>query len=335
MLILDAHVVTFYLLNLNKPINTKECNQIIDSLTITFIKAQHIKLLKALTVENFQDVENFFLLLNRGQMTFTQEGTAQKVVAGDILFIPGGQPATITYGSNHPVTPDSNLNTKPGQYFQTMQTPDWEAPFDHFSYVTFDARIFNTANFFAYFGIPAFVITGTTPLHATLKNILAENNTETVGSSRMVAVYTVQLVVELVRYIIASNLFAGKLAAHIHDFNNPRIVSIFDYIQKNLHGDLSNRALATVAHIAEDYVGQYFKLHTGTNPQNYIEYQRMEQAVKLLRTTKKSIHDIGKAVGFRDTAYFCRRFKMKFGVSAGKMRSWEATMRIGALSPLR
>lgn len=291
---------------------------------MTFIKAKHIKLLQALTIENFQDVENFLVLLNRGQITYTQGGEAHRVAAGDILFVPGGQPTTITYGSNHPVASDNSFNTRPWQYFQAMQTPTQAAQFDNFSYITFDARVLNTANFFTYLGIPAFVIKGNTPLQTTLKNILAESNTKTVGSSRMIKAYTAQLATELVRHIIANNLFTEKLATHIHDFDNPRIVSILDYIQKNLHGNLSNRMLATVAHVAEDYAGQYFKLHTGKNLQNYIEYQRMEQAVKLLRTTQKSIRDIGKAVGFRDTAYFCRRFKTRFGISARKMRSREA-----------
>jgi len=49
----------------------------------------------------------------------------------------------------------------------------------------------------------------------------------------------------------------------------------------------------------------------------------MEIAVNLLRTTKKSIRDIGNEIGYKDTAYFCRRFKMMFGIPAGKMRKRE------------
>jgi AraC family transcriptional regulator of arabinose operon len=54
----------------------------------------------------------------------------------------------------------------------------------------------------------------------------------------------------------------------------------------------------------------------------------MERAVSLLRTTKKSIRDIGREVGYKDTAYFCRRFKMMFGIPAGKMRRRETAMNI-------
>ena len=46
----------------------------------------------------------------------------------------------------------------------------------------------------------------------------------------------------------------------------------------------------------------------------------MEKAVDLLRTSNKSIRVIEREVGYKDTAYFCRRFKMMFGIPAGKMR---------------
>ncbi|MEL6152782.1 MAG: AraC family transcriptional regulator, partial [Bacteroidota bacterium] len=149
---------------------------------------------------------------------------------------------------------------------------------------------------------------------------------EGIGSERIVRANIEQLVIEIVRYVLKNHLFVEKLATNSNYFKDARLINIFNYIKSNLNGDLSNKMLAAVAHVSEDYVGQYFKMLTGVNPQDYIEYQRMEHAVKLLRTTKKSIRDIGKAVGFKDTAYFCRRFKMMFGIPAGKMRKRETLM---------
>ena len=83
--------------------------------------------------------------------------------------------------------------------------------------------------------------------------------------------------------------FVEKLATNITYFKDPRLIDIFAYIRENLQGDLSNKVLSSVANVSEDYVGQYFKMLTGINPQDYIEYQRMEKAVHLLRTTKLSI----------------------------------------------
>jgi AraC-like DNA-binding protein len=136
------------------------------------------------------------------------------------------------------------------------------------------------------------------------------------------------LVVEIIRHILASHQFIEKLATNNTYFRDPRLIDIFTYIKNNLNGDLSNRVLAQVANVSEDYVGQYFKMLTGINPQDYIEYQRMEMAVNLLRTSKKSIRAIGNEVGYKDTAYFCRRFKMMFGIPAGKMRRRESLMNL-------
>ena len=40
----------------------------------------------------------------------------------------------------------------------------------------------------------------------------------------------------------------------------------------------------------------------------------MEKAIKILREKTDAIKVISNDVGFKDTAYFCRRFKMMFGV---------------------
>ncbi len=121
-------------------------------------------------------------------------------------------------------------------------------------------------------------------------------------------------------------MFVEQLATNNNYFKDERLLDIFGYIKDNLNGDLSNKTLSAIASVSEDYVGQYFKMLTGINPQDYIEYQRMEAAVNLLRTTNMSIRKIGHEVGYKDTAYFCRRFKMMFGIPAGKMRKRESMM---------
>jgi len=152
--------------------------------------------------------------------------------------------------------------------------------------------------------------------------------TEYPGKERLIKVNTERIVIEIVRFILEKRLFVEQLATNSTYFKDPRLIDIFAFIKKHLGGDLSNKILANVANVSEDYVGQYFKMLTGINPQDYIEYQRMEMAVNLLRTTKKSIREIGSEVGYKDTAYFCRRFKMMFGIPAGKMRRRESLMNL-------
>jgi AraC-like DNA-binding protein len=183
-------------------------------------------------------------------------------------------------------------------------------------------------NFFASLDLPPFVIAGNKLVTSLVKAVMEENSSDRPGKGRVVKINTDHLVVEIIRHILSNGLFVEQLATNSTYFKDPRLIDIFGYIKHHLGGDLSNKTLASVANVSEDYVGQYFKMLTGINPQDYIEYQRMEKAVNLLRTTKKSIRDIGKEVGYKDTAYFCRRFKMMFGIPAGKMRRRESLMNV-------
>lgn len=158
--------------------------------------------------------------------------------------------------------------------------------------------------------------------------ILQEDFNDTPGRGRIIKIKTEELAIEVIRYILKNKLFVEQLVTNSTYFKDPRLIDIFAYIKDNLGGDLSNKVLANVANVSEDYVGQYFKMLTQINPQDYIEYQRMEEAVTLLRTSKKSIRAIGAEVGYKDTAYFCRRFKMMFGIPAGKMRRRESLMNV-------
>ena len=171
--------------------------------------------------------------------------------------------------------------------------------------------------------ISAFIISGKPNLGDLIQQLITENKHHTVGKERLVSLLSDQLIIEVMRYIDDHKLFVEQFATNMTYFKDPRLLDIFTYIKENMQGDLSNKALAEIANVSEDYVGQYFKMLTGINPQDYIEYQRMEKAIQLLRTSKKSIRDIGHDVGYKDTAYFCRRFKMMFGLSAGKMRRRE------------
>ncbi len=304
----------------------EDYNKIIESLSVRFIKANNIRILKPVTIANFYDVENTVVLLNKGSIRFGKEG--ESVKEGEVLFVPGGKSVSLTYGSGTAVTltNDDFINNKE-HYFQSYNQERGTSD-ESFSFINFEAKVFDSVNFFASLDLPPFVIRGNNLIASLVRGVLVENNSEKPGKGRVVKINTDYLVVEVIRHILSNGLFVEQLATNSTYFKDPRLIDIFGYIKHHLGGDLSNKTLASVANVSEDYVGQYFKMLTGINPQDYIEYQRMEKAVNLLRTTKKSIRDIGKEVGYKDTAYFCRRFKMMFGIPAGKMRRRESLMNV-------
>ncbi|MCS6824911.1 MAG: AraC family transcriptional regulator [Cytophagaceae bacterium] len=306
----------------------EDYNKIIESLGVRYIKSKNIKILQPVTVENYYDVGNTILLLHRGEISFGENKTVLN--EGDMLFVPGGRLTPITYGKNNPVklTNEDLLNNKDKFFSPNKNYSHVGVELDSYSYVTFEAKVFDSVNFFASLDIPPFVISNAPRLSDTIIEIIKEELTSFPGKERLIKVNTEKVVIEIIRYILEKRLFVEQLATNSTYFKDPRLIDIFTFIKKNLGGDLSNKVLANVANVSEDYVGQYFKMLTGINPQDYIEYQRMEMAVNLLRTTKKSIREIGAEVGYNDTAYFCRRFKMMFGVPAGKMRKRESLMNL-------
>ncbi|MBR9998017.1 MAG: helix-turn-helix transcriptional regulator [Cyclobacteriaceae bacterium] len=305
----------------------EDYNKIIESLGIKYNKSKNIKIIQAVSNDNYYDVENTIFIVHLGELRYGAD--KQKVKKGEILLVPGGKSISISYGNVEAstVTKDKLISRKES-FLQSIDYAEIATSSqENFSYITFEAKVFDSVNFFASLDIPPFIIKSR-KISDLIYIILEESESEAAGHERIVKALTEYLVVEITRYIIDNQLFVEKLATNITYFKDPRLIDIFTFIKENLQGDLSNKVLSNVANVSEDYVGQYFKMLTGINPQDYIEYQRMEMAVNLLRTSKKSIREIGKEVGYKDTAYFCRRFKMMFGIPAGKMRRRESLMNI-------
>lgn len=306
----------------------EDYNKIIESLGVKFVRASNVNILQPITVNNFYNVENTVILLRKGTITFGQENTRLK--EGEILFVPSGKAVSIHYGGDgDDAVTNNDMSQNMDKFFKTKNTIEIASEDEqNFCYISLNANVFESVNFFQSLDIPPFVISKAEGISNILLKIIDEQLQERPGKERIIKVETERLVIEVFRYIIEHKLFVEQLATNITYFKDPRLLDIFQFINENISGDLSNKVLASVANVSEDYVGQYFKMLTGINPQDYIEYQRMEIAVNLLRTTKKSIRDIGKDVGYKDTAYFCRRFKMMFGIPAGKMRRRESLMNI-------
>lgn len=302
----------------------EDFNTIMDSLNVHYIRARNVQVFKPIHLLNFYDVENTIVLCKKTKIAFGEQ--EHQLQEGDMLFIPPNKTVNIKFGEGEysEYTYEEFLNSPDDIYRVNREVKPSDLSVENYSYVNFEAKAFDSVNFYSSLDIEPFAIDKSSGLGAIINEIVYERMLNKPGKDRLLKNLTEKLGLEVLRYIIDKNLFVEQLATNITYFKDPRLISIFNYIKENLQGDLSNKVLANVASVSEDYVGQYFKMLTGINPQDYIEYQRMEKAVSLLRSTKKSIREIGKEVGYKDTAYFCRRFKMMFGIPAGKMRRRES-----------
>lgn len=307
----------------------EDYNKIIESLGIKFIKSNNIKVTHPFSIQDYEETENTIIILKKGVIRFGQENELLK--EGHALFIPAMRYTPLSFGNVDDKSPELSLEEfgyKQTEYFKTNPEEQLSSvPVADFTSIVFETKVFDTVNFFTALDIPAFSLENPR-INNVIYDIVKEQETELEGNQRVVKIKTELMVVEVIRHIIEKRLFVEQMATNSTYFKDPRLIKLFKYIKDNLGGELTNKILSDVADVSEDYVGQYFKTLTGINPQDYIEYQRMEHAVKLLRTTKMSIRDIGRNCGYKDTAYFCRRFKMMYGIPAGKMRKRETLMNI-------
>jgi AraC-like DNA-binding protein len=305
-------------------------NKIIESVSVRFLRGANLRVEKPVSIVDYTEIDNTIILLHHGTLKFGED--QELVNEGEALFLPASKKTKLTFGGGAKKTEISKeqfLDNKK-KYLQTISFKDIKTTEDDcISIIGFESKVFDVVNFFNSLDIPPFIIRFNDSLTTIVEDLMKEQEVvTTVGKERVLKAQTELLVIELLRHILKNRLFLEELSTNSTYFKDPRLIDLFNFIKTNIGGDLSNKVLAKVANVSEDYVGQYFKMLTGINPQDYIEYQRMEAAVELLRTSKKSIQDIGKEVGYKDTAYFCRRFKMMYGLPAGKMRRRESLINI-------
>lgn len=80
-------------------------------------------------------------------------------------------------------------------------------------------------------------------------------------------------------------------------------------IQLNLSTPLSVKYLANIIYVHPDYLSRTFKREMGISLTDYINKQRIIQAIHYLSETKLPVRDIALYTGFEDVNYFSRVFK--------------------------
>ena len=138
----------------------EDYNKVIESLGVRYIKSKNQVLQQPFMVRNFYDVGNILILLHKGMIAF---GDEQHIVEeGEMLFIPGGRSTKVYYGELDGRTiSNDDLITNRDKFFKSNNELDLigDADDSH-SLVSFEAKVFDSVNFFASLDVPAFLISG-------------------------------------------------------------------------------------------------------------------------------------------------------------------------------
>jgi len=102
--------------------------------------------------------------------------------------------------------------------------------------------------------------------------------------------------------------------------SDKRILDILEYIENNLHKNLSNSILSGKINLATNAFSRLFKAEVGLSPQQYLKKKRIDRACALLDHSQNSIDTIADETGFADRYHFSKIFKQITGISPGKYR---------------
>ena len=117
---------------------------------------------------------------------------------------------------------------------------------------------------------------------------------------------------------------ADELEAKKKAFVHYRLIEpALRHIRDNYAGRIGIDELALMCGLSKHYFCHVFKEVIGQSAMAYLNDYRVKVADTLLANTEKSISDIAEACGFESTNYFCRRYKVFYGISPGKHRSKE------------
>ena len=104
--------------------------------------------------------------------------------------------------------------------------------------------------------------------------------------------------------------------------NTELIFKAVEFAKQNASdSEISVEDVAANAGFSIDYFNRIFLTHTGFTVTAYMNYVRLKNATKLLRTTDKSVLDIALEIGYDSHEGFTKAFKKKYGVTPSEHRS--------------
>ncbi|MCR5494871.1 MAG: response regulator [Treponema sp.] len=108
---------------------------------------------------------------------------------------------------------------------------------------------------------------------------------------------------------------AGIILRSHSQKENPVVSKAKAYIEAHLSGEISLEQTADEVGVNPFYLSKIFKEETGGNFIDYVNFNRLDKACKLLKEGDLSIKEVSWECGYSDQNYFSKIFRRKFGVT--------------------
>ncbi|MDR1972570.1 MAG: helix-turn-helix domain-containing protein [Treponema sp.] len=127
------------------------------------------------------------------------------------------------------------------------------------------------------------------------------------------------------------NVMVEQMAEQIFSFKGVRhaaaLRKVERYLQENYSSKISLKEAADLSGLSAPYFSTVFKEEMGENFSTYLNQLRVEKASSLLRETNQTLSEIAGSCGFEDQSWFSKIFKNYTGLSPGKYRGQNSSVK--------
>lgn len=236
-----------------------------------------------------------------GAATERVDESSYEVERGDVIFI--------NYGSHHAFEPHgdfeyANICFMPEVLSSSIITPDNALAL--LSLTAFDEmRKDKNGGKLSFFGDDR------REIEFIILRMIDEYGGDLTGSDRVIENYLSILLTKMLRRTLV-----GDPAISSDVWQELR-----NYIDENLHEELTLSAIAKKSFYNPSYFSRIFKQRFGVSFSDYLRKKRMEYAMSLLSDTELSIEEIIERVGYADRSAFYHAFSKTVGKSPAEYRA--------------
>lgn len=102
---------------------------------------------------------------------------------------------------------------------------------------------------------------------------------------------------------------------------SPYVGKTITLVQYDLAADLRLKTIAGKLNVNSSYLSALFRRECGCTLTEYVNRERIDRSLYLLRRTEKTIQEIAAECGIQDVNYFIKLFKKQMGFTPGKYRT--------------
>lgn len=115
--------------------------------------------------------------------------------------------------------------------------------------------------------------------------------------------------------IVSQNsLSFNSFEKELYPVSNPYLKKATQYMEANLSSPLTVGEVAEHLNISGSYLNKIFRKELSCSFNEYLTFQRIKQAIALIRQTDCKIYEISEQVGYKDYRYFSTQFKRLVGL---------------------